>query len=104
MAEDHDNCSDGEDANNDNDDDDDELLNLHPYLFPIMKSSKSGNYICAYRSPHEDTDDGKKSDQQPWPIVEAKAYGPGMKLVSLNSEHLMRRIACEIDFNCDGNE
>ncbi|GKY95243.1 hypothetical protein MPSEU_000486900 [Mayamaea pseudoterrestris] len=74
----------------------DELYNLHPFLYPIAKSSKSGNYICAYRDPHADNslDDNR---HQPWPIVESAAGAPGMRLLALNSEHLMRRIVCECD-------
>lgn len=72
---------------------DGELDNLHPYLFPIAKSTASGNYVCAYRNPFVEESD----KDHPWPIVEAKIGGPGMKLLALNSEHLMRRIACEGD-------
>lgn len=73
---------------------DEELANLHPYLYPIAKSQTSGTYVCAYRNPYlEET--GKK---HPWPIVEARLGGPGMSLLALNSEHLMRRIVCECDF------
>jgi hypothetical protein len=69
-----------------------EIFNLHPYLYPIARSQTSGNYICAYRNPHAE------SSNQPWPIVETKPGAPGMSLLSLNSEHLMRRIVCECDF------
>lgn len=79
-------------------DKDDVLRNLHPYLFPIAKSVKTGNYICAFRSPY--VEDGKQQSP-PWPIVEAQLGGPGMSLLALNSEHLMRRIACESDFSGD---
>lgn len=71
-----------------------ELANLHPYLFPIVRSKSSGNYICAYRNPFVE-----EAERQPWPIVEAKLGGPGMSVLALNSEHLMRRIACECDFD-----
>jgi hypothetical protein len=70
------------------------LRDLHPYLFPIAKSQSTGNYICAYRSPY--VEDGQQ-DSPPWPIVETKLGGPGMQLLALNSEHMMRRIACECD-------
>jgi len=76
----------------------DELSNLHPYLFPIAKSAWSGNYICAYRNPSVEESD----KSYPWPIVETKHGGPGFRLLALNSEHLMRRIACECDV--EGNE
>lgn len=39
----------------------------------------------------------KSINNKPWPIVEAQENGPGMQLLSLNSEHLMRRIVCEVD-------
>ena len=74
----------------------DELVNLHPFLYPIAKSSTSGHYICAYRDPH--TDPTSKNNPQPWPIVETYVGAPGMRLLALNSEHLMRRIVCEADF------
>lgn len=77
---------------------DDELSNLHPHLFPIAKSNASGNYICALRRAYADDADYESSSDAPWPIVEAQLGGPGMRLLSLNSEHLMRRIACECDF------
>lgn len=72
-----------------------ELGNLHPYLFPIAESQTTGNIICAYRNPA--TEDSSLV-QKPWPIVEAKIGGPGMQLLALNSEHLMRRMVCEFDF------
>eukprot|EP00977_Amphora_coffeiformis_P023955 scaffold14782_cov174-Amphora_coffeaeformis.AAC.8 len=73
---------------------DPELQNLHPYLMPITKSTSSpDSFICAYRNPFVEESDKK----HPWPIVEARLNGPGMRLLALNSEHLMRRIACEAD-------
>jgi hypothetical protein len=72
---------------------DSELVNLHPYLFPIAQSQSTGNLVCAYRNPATE----ESSKITPWPIVEAKMGGPGMQLLSLNSEHLMRRIVCEFD-------
>ena len=73
---------------------DPELQNLHPYLMPIAKSTTSPDlFICAYRNPFVEESDKK----HPWPIVEARLNGPGMRLLALNSEHLMRRIACEAD-------
>lgn len=80
--------------------DEDELSNLHPYLYPIVRSKSSGNFICALRNAYAD----EAEINVPWPIVEAKLGGPGMQLLSLNSEHLMRRIACEKDFAGDGKE
>jgi hypothetical protein len=82
-------------------DNEDFLRDLHPYLFPIAKSQSTGNYICAYRSPY--VEDGK-ADSPPWPIVETKLGGPGMQLLALNSEHMMRRIACESDSKGDGGK
>lgn len=70
------------------------LSNLHPYLFPISQSKATGNLICAYRNPM--TEESDKS--HPWPIVESKIGAPGLQLLSLHSEHLMRRIVCEIDY------
>jgi hypothetical protein len=81
---------------------DDELSNLHPYLFPISRSKSSGNFVCALRNAY--ADEGADSKNAPWPIVEARLGGPGMQLLSLASEHLMRRIACEKDFSGDGRE
>jgi len=39
----------------------------------------------------------------PWPIVESAEGARGMKLLALNSEHLMRRIAAESDFAGNGD-
>jgi len=72
----------------------DELSNLHPYLYPIAKSKSTGHFICAYRNAYAD----EKESATPWPIVEAALDSPGMNLLALNSEHIMRRIACEKDF------
>jgi hypothetical protein len=80
-----------------------ELSNLHPHLFPIAKSTKTGNYICALRRAYADDASYESSTDAPWPIVESKAGAPGMQLLALNSEHLMRRIACESDFQGDGD-
>jgi len=89
------------------------FANLHPYLFPIAQSQSTGNLVCAYRNPMaeigsdqqspagaSDNTSKRRYNQQhhPWPIVEAKLGGPGLQLLSLNSEHLMRRIVCELDF------
>jgi hypothetical protein len=77
----------------------DEYLNLHPHLYPLARSKSTGNLICALRrSFGEDNGAYETGANAPWPIVEAKLGGRGMKLLALNSEHLMRRIACECDF------
>ena len=81
------------------------FLNLHPYLFPISQSSTTGHVICAYRDPRQErveplpsTSSPPPPPPKPWPIVEAKIGGPGMQILALNSEHLLRRIVCELDF------
>jgi hypothetical protein len=80
----------------------DKFINLHPYLFPISQSTATGNIICAYRDPRHERDEASttssSSSPRPWPIVEAKVGGPGMQILALNSEHLLRRIVCELDF------
>ncbi|KAG7344168.1 hypothetical protein IV203_022176 [Nitzschia inconspicua] len=77
-----------------------DYIDLHPHLFPLAKSKTSGNLICALRRAYADDASQwyENSSQAPWPIVEAKIGGPGMRLLALNSEHLMRRIVCECDF------
>ena len=76
-----------------------EYVNLHPHLYPLAKSKSTGNFVCALRRAYADdaSDLYENSSKAPWPIVEAQLQGPGMKLLALNSEHLMRRIACECD-------
>lgn len=71
------------------------LANLHPYLVPLAKSTQKapGSYICAYRNPAVEAADIR----HPWPIVEAAVGSPGMRLLALNSEHLMRRMAAAAD-------
>jgi hypothetical protein len=76
---------------------DEEFKNLHPYLFPICQSMTTGNLICAYRDPGHEREK-VSTHPKPWPIVEAKVGGPGIHLLALNSEHLLRRIVCELDF------
>lgn len=74
---------------------DDDLSNLHPYLYPLLRSKSTGNFICALRNAYAEEGDMNN----PWPIVESTLGGPGMQLIALNSEHVMRRIACEKDFS-----
>ena len=87
----------------DNNESIEERKNLNPLLYPIAKSKSSGNYICSLRKistnmATSDYDDSKSSSQQQLlPIVEAGLNSPGVKLLALNSEHLMRRIVCEAD-------
>eukprot|EP00536_Pseudo-nitzschia_multiseries_P002289 jgi/Psemu1/235574/estExt_Genewise1.C_300137 len=81
-----------------------ECANLHPHLFPLAKSKSTGNYICALRRAFAVDSDYENSSKAPWPIVEAEVGGPGMRLLSLNSEHLMRRIVCEVDFGEERKE
>lgn len=89
-----------------------ERNNLHPYLIPLARSKSSGNLICAYRNPFVAATDRPESTgnpttvlppSPPWPIVEAQYGGPGMQLLALNSEHLMRRIVCECDGATNGD-
>ncbi|MGK3759893.1 MAG: hypothetical protein ACI8RD_012210 [Bacillariaceae sp.] len=84
----------------------DEYTNLHPHLYPLAKSKSTGNFICALRRAFADdnSDMYESSSNAPWPIVEAKLSGPGMRLLALNSEHYMRRIVCECDFNGERKE
>jgi len=78
-----------------------DVSNLHPYLFPIARSAASSDsFICAYRNPA--LEEANKS--HPWPIVETTLGGHGMKLLALNSEHLMRRIVCECDASDSNTE
>jgi hypothetical protein len=80
--------------------------NLHPHLYPIAKSKKTGNIICALRRAFSEDAMAsyESSSKSPWPIVEAQLGGVGMRLLALNSEHLMRRIVCECDFSGQGKE
>jgi hypothetical protein len=73
-------------------------LDLHPHLFAIAQSTKTGNYICGLHRCFASDYDYESSINAPWPIVESAAGARGMKLLALNSEHLMRRIASESDF------
>mmetsp|Transcript_19868 Transcript_19868/g.22737 ORF Transcript_19868/g.22737 Transcript_19868/m.22737 type:complete len:386 (-) Transcript_19868:214-1371(-) len=80
---------------------------LHPHLYAIAQSSKTGNYICALRRCYTTDDDPNfqtSSENAPWPIVESASKSRGMSLLALNSEHLMRRIACEGDFVVGGDD
>lgn len=81
---------------------DNSLLDLHPYLLPIARSTSTNNWICAYRRPLYEEESSSQGAVSPWPIVESRVGSPGMKLLALNSEHLMRRIVSEID--AEGND
>lgn len=82
-------------------------LQLHPHLHPIAQSKANpDHYICALRRAFADDALYESSSNAPWPIVEATLNGPGYNLLSLNSEHFMRRIAAEADNDdsTDNNE
>ena len=82
-----------------------EYNNLHPHLLPLAKSQSSGNIVCALRRAYaDDADYDSLSLGAPWPIVESAVGVPGMRLLSLNSEHLMRRIAADADANLDADD
>eukprot|EP00559_Dactyliosolen_fragilissimus_P005951 CAMPEP_0184863342 /NCGR_PEP_ID=MMETSP0580-20130426/10546_1 /TAXON_ID=1118495 /ORGANISM="Dactyliosolen fragilissimus" /LENGTH=442 /DNA_ID=CAMNT_0027361619 /DNA_START=15 /DNA_END=1343 /DNA_ORIENTATION=+ len=77
---------------------DPQLLSLHPHLYPIARSSSDpSKFVCALRRAYADDAEYQSSTNAPWPIVEAKLNGFGYRLLALNSEHLMRRIAAEAD-------
>lgn len=77
---------------------DEDKLKLHPHLFPIAKSQANpDHYICALRRAYADDALYESSTDSPWPIVESTLGGPGYRLLSLNSEHFMRRIAAHVD-------
>jgi len=79
-------------------------MKLHPHLYPIAQStSKPDHYICGLRRAFADDALYESSAGAPWPIVEAKIDGPGYRLLSLNSEQLMRRIAAEADDDSDNS-
>lgn len=79
-----------------------ETLQLHPHLFPIAQSKTNPtHYICALRRAYADDAEYISSSNSPWPIVQATLNGPGYKLLSLNSEHYMRRLAATADFELD---
>lgn len=80
-------------------------VNLHPHLFPLAKSDSTGNVICALRRAYaDDADYDSPSINAPWPIVESAVGVPGMRLLALNSEHMMRRIAADADANLEGED
>ena len=82
-----------------------EYNDLHPHLLPISKSQSTGNIICALRRAYaDDANYESPSLSAPWPIVESAVGLPGMRLLSLNSEQLMRRIAAEADANLDAEK
>lgn len=79
-------------------------MKLHPHLYPIAQStSKPDHYICGLRRAFADDALYESSTDTPWPIVEAKIDGLGYRLLSLNSEQLMRRIAAEADDDSDNS-
>mmetsp|Transcript_12346 Transcript_12346/g.18410 ORF Transcript_12346/g.18410 Transcript_12346/m.18410 type:complete len:397 (+) Transcript_12346:42-1232(+) len=82
-----------------------EFKDLHPHLLPLARSQSTGNVICALRRAYAD-DAGYDSPSlaSPWPIVESAVGLPGMRLLSLNSEHLMRRICADADANLEGDD
>uniref|UniRef100_A0A7S2LDE2 Uncharacterized protein n=1 Tax=Skeletonema marinoi TaxID=267567 RepID=A0A7S2LDE2_9STRA len=82
-----------------------EFKDLHPHLLPLARSQSTGNVICALRRAYAD-DAGYDSPSlaSPWPIVESAVGLPGMRLLSLNSEHLMRRICADTDANLEGDD
>ena len=83
----------------------DDYLNLHPHLFPLAKSQSTGNLICALRRAYaDDADYDSQSINAPLPLVESAVGVPGMRLLSLNSEHFMRRIAADADDCLEGDE
>lgn len=84
---------------------DDQYVDLHPHLFPLAKSTSTGNLICALRRAYaDDADYDSQSINAPWPLVESAVGVPGMRLLSLNSEHFMRRIAADADDGLSGEE
>mmetsp|Transcript_3390 Transcript_3390/g.4931 ORF Transcript_3390/g.4931 Transcript_3390/m.4931 type:complete len:427 (+) Transcript_3390:241-1521(+) len=77
-------------------------LDLHPHLYPIARSSsKPDHYICGLRRAYADDALYESSTNAPWPIVESKVNGMGYNLLSLNSEHMMRRIVAQVDSDRD---
>ncbi|KAL3762275.1 hypothetical protein ACHAWU_000922 [Discostella pseudostelligera] len=83
-----------------------EYKDLHPHLLPLAKSTSSGHIICALRRAYADDvpEYDSPSINAPWPIVESAVGLPGMRLLALNSEHLMRRIAADADANSGDDE
>ena len=80
-------------------------LNLHPHLYPIAQSSSNpDHYICGLRRAYADDAMYESSTNAPWPIVESKVNGMGYNLLSLNSEHMMRRIAAQADSEREENK
>ncbi|KAK1740544.1 cyclin delta-3 family protein [Skeletonema marinoi] len=61
-----------------------EFKDLHPHLLPLARSQAQGTFTLA--------------------IVESAVGLPGMRLLSLNSEHLMRRICADTDANLEGDD
>lgn len=65
-------------------------VDLHPHLLPIARNEATGHLVCALRRPSSPV-------EGPFPLVEAAVGSPGMRLLSLHSEHYMRRMAAEAD-------
>ncbi|KAL7466870.1 hypothetical protein ACHAXS_007144 [Conticribra weissflogii] len=83
----------------------DEFNDLHPHLFPLARSQSTGNVVCALRRAYaDDADYDSVSLAAPWPIVESAVGLSGMRLLSLNSEHMMRRIAAGADDSLEEEE
>ncbi|KAL3798415.1 hypothetical protein HJC23_005068 [Cyclotella cryptica] len=81
-----------------------EYIDLHPHLLPLAKSQSTGNLVCALRRAYaDDASYDSPSINAPLPIVESAVGLPGMRLLSLNSEHLMRRIAADADANLESD-
>lgn len=79
-----------------------EFRDLHPHLLPLARSQSTGNVVCALRRAYaDDAPYDSPSLASPWPIVESAVGLPGMRLLSLNSEHLMRRICAYADSEGD---
>jgi len=72
-------------------------LGLHPHLVPL--AHRDGRYLCALRSTGGDGGSGDADGTRFLPIVETSVgeNNVGMRLLSLNSEHLMRRMAAAAD-------
>eukprot|EP00587_Corethron_hystrix_P007972 CAMPEP_0113311556 /NCGR_PEP_ID=MMETSP0010_2-20120614/8747_1 /TAXON_ID=216773 ORGANISM="Corethron hystrix, Strain 308" /NCGR_SAMPLE_ID=MMETSP0010_2 /ASSEMBLY_ACC=CAM_ASM_000155 /LENGTH=334 /DNA_ID=CAMNT_0000167221 /DNA_START=155 /DNA_END=1159 /DNA_ORIENTATION=- /assembly_acc=CAM_ASM_000155 len=72
-------------------------VGLHPHLIPL--AHRDDRYICALRSAASDGQLNDVDGGRLLPIVETSVgvNNVGMRLLGLNSEHLMRRIAATAD-------